>query len=80
MLSMYLIPPTALAPRVSQLVTEISTRNKKRFWGVERGRCVKLTTSPPSVSRLSRQCGTLNIYQTYRPPRPVTEKVLVVYM
>jgi hypothetical protein len=40
--------------------------------GVERGFCVGLTTLPPSVSRLSRQCGILNISQLYRTPCPVT--------
>jgi hypothetical protein len=46
-----------------QPVTELSARdrNNEILWRVERSRYVKLTTSPPIVSRLPRQCGTLNI-------------------
>jgi hypothetical protein len=50
------------------------TRNrKKRFWGTERCRRLRLTSLPPSsVSRLCRQSGILNISQLYIPARPVT--------
>jgi hypothetical protein len=49
------------------------------FGGVKSGRCIGLTSLPPSVSRLSRQCGILNISQPYRPPWTVPGIALLYF-
>jgi hypothetical protein len=78
-------PPCILQFTSSFLQHSAFNRNEyhkqnKCFWGVKSGQCVGLTILLPSVSRLSRQCGILNISQPYRRPRPVTEIALLFFL
>jgi hypothetical protein len=57
----------------------IKSRKKKCFCLKKRGLLVRLTYLLPSVSRLSKQCGILNISQPYRPSRSLTGIALLYF-
>jgi hypothetical protein len=69
MFPIYLILTAALGPGVNSA----SNRNEyHKHTNMFLGSKLELTTLTPSASRLSRQCGILNMSQSYRPPPPGT--------
>jgi hypothetical protein len=69
---LYINLPNPSSPGVYSASNRNEYQKQKNNVSGECGRCVMLTTSSPSVSQLSTQCGILSISQPCRTPRPVT--------
>jgi hypothetical protein len=67
-------------PQFTQPLAEMSTRRWKIMFLWGSAAIGALTSSPPSMSRLSRQYGIFNISMSYRLPRPLMGIPLLFYI
>jgi hypothetical protein len=75
----YVILPATLVPEFTQPQTEMSNRHRKIKLLESRARPVcRADSLTPSVSRLSIQCGILDISQPCKPPRLVVRIALLL--